>query len=188
MGQKWAHMVAMALLVVGGLNWGLLGLSAGRLDAFRPLGSWGRIVAHVLVGMAALWVAGRRDTYLPFLGETVIPCAILADRVPEHADKEVHVDGLKPGAKVLFWAAEPATEGLARIRTWQQAYLEFANAGVATVDGEGRAVFHIRKPAGYVVPGGRGLTAHVHWRICGSGSEDGAAGMLGPVQTLPVGV
>ena len=186
--DKWLHIVAMALLVIGGLNWGLLGLSAGRLDVFRPLGSWGRIVAHVAVGLAALWVAFRRDTYLPFLGETVMPCAFLADRVPDHADKEVHVDGLKPGAKVLYWAAEPATEGLARIRTWQQAYLDFANAGVATVDGDGHAVFHVRKPAGYVVPGGRGLTAHVHWRICGGGAEDGAAGMLGPVQTVPVGV
>jgi uncharacterized membrane protein YuzA (DUF378 family) len=185
---KWAHIVAMVLLIVGGLNWSLIGLTSGRWNLFRPLGYYPHMAAHVLVGLAALWVAFRRDTYLPFLGETVMPCSVLQDRVPEHADKEVHVDGLKPGAKVLFWAAEPATEGLARIRTWQQAYLDFANAGVTTVDGDGHAVFHIRKPAGYVVPGGRGLTAHVHWRVCSGTTEDGAAGLLGPVQTLPVGV
>jgi hypothetical protein len=182
--DKWAHIVAMVLLVVGGLNWGSFAAFGARGDIFRLLGPIGRVIAHGLVAVAALWVAFRRDTYLPFLGETVMPCSVLMDRVPEHADKEVHVDGLTPGAKVIFWAAEPATEGLARIRTWQQAYLDYANAGVATVDGAGHAVFHVRKPAGYVVPGGRGLTAHVHWRVCG----EGAGGMLGPVQTTPVGV
>ena len=183
MWQAWTHLVAMVLLVVGGLNWGLLGLSRGRLDLLRPLGRWGSLIVHVAVGVAALWVAFKRDTYLPFLGRTAMPCSILSDRVPEHADKQVHVDGLEPGAKVVYWAAEPATEGLARIRTWQQAYLDYANAGVATVDGDGHAVFHVRKPAGYVVPGGRGLTAHVHWRVC-----QGGEGMLGPVQTVPVGI
>ncbi len=184
MWDKWAHIVAMFLLVVGGLNWGFVAVFGVRGDIFRHLGAIGRAIAHALVAVAALWVAFRRDTYLPFLGETVMPCSVLMDRVPDHADKEVHVDGLTPGAKVIFWAAEPATEGLARIRTWQQAYLDYANAGVATVDGDGHAVFHVRKPAGYTIPGGRGLTAHVHWRVCGAGPD----GMLGPVQTTPVGV
>jgi len=107
------------------------------------------------------------------LGETVLPCSLLQERTPEHADTDVHVSELEPGAKVLFWAAEPATDGLAKIKDWQRAYLEFANAGVTRVGADGHATFRIRAPQ----PLKGRLESHVHWRVCRDG------GMIGPVQT-----
>ena len=176
MFNKWLHLIAMILVVVGGLNWGAVGLFG--FDIVRAI--FGRSVVasivYVLIGVAALVVATSRDSYLPFLGETVMPCSVLEDRVPDHADTEVSVSGLTPGAKVLFWAAEPATEGLARIRDWRRAYLDFANAGVATVDAGGHAILRVRKPQSYTVPLKGAIDSHVHWRVCG---DDG---MLGPVQ------
>jgi len=73
--------------------------------------------------------------------------------------------------------AEPATDGLARIKDWRQAYLDYANAGVTRADGAGVAVLVIRKPQPYTVPVKGRLESHVHWRVCEGG------GMLGPVQT-----
>jgi len=136
----------------------------------------------ILAAIAALYVGLHRDTYLPFLGEAVLPCSLLKEQIPEHADTEVTVSGLTPGAKVLYWAAEPSkeTKGLDSLKNWQQAYLEFANAGVARVSADGHVVLRIRKPQPYTVPLKGRLEAHVHWRVC----KDG--GMVGPVQTTPV--
>ena len=168
--MKKVHMLAIALLVIGGV----LGLWCWRKRSL-----WGNVLA-VLIALAALYIGAQRDSYLPFLGESVIPCSVLQDKTPEHADLDVTVDHLKPGAKVIFWAAEPATEGLAKIQNWQRAYLELANAGIATVTEAGTATLRIRKPQPYTVPLMGRLESHVHWRSC----QDG--GFLGPVQTTVV--
>lgn len=177
---KWANLVAMAILVAGTV----ISFAVGRK-------TW----AAALMLLVALWIGLNRNSYLPFLGPTVMPCSLLANRIPEHADTEVRVDGLKPGATVMYWAAErlltqpdslgnwrslpaeSATDGLARIKDWRQAYLDFANAGVTRADDAGVAVLVIRKPQPYTVPVKGRLESHVHWRVCEGG------GMLGPVQT-----
>lgn len=170
MWMKKVHMVAIALLVLGGF----LGLYCWRKRSLA-----GNALA-VLIALAALYIGTQRDSYLPFLGETIVPCSILQDKVPEHADVETILTDLKPGAKVIFWAAEPATERLGGINDWRRAYLELANAGVATVCPAGKAVLRIRKPQPYTVPLMGRLESHVHWRVC----QDG--GGLGPVRTTAV--
>jgi hypothetical protein len=177
--NKYAYLGAMALILIGGLNWGFVG--ALKLDVVQAITgrSISRII-YVVVGISALWLIFRRDTYLPFLGETVMPCSAIQARVPDHADKEVILHGLKPGAKILYWASEPATQGLATINTWQQAYLDFANAGVAIVDDGGHVSLRIRSPQPYTVPMYGRIERHVHWRQCGDG------GMLGPVNHQPI--
>jgi hypothetical protein len=163
---KWANLVAMAILVGGTI----VSIAVGRK-------TW----AAGLMLIVALWIGLNLYSYLPFLGPTVMPCSLLANRIPEHADTEVRVDGLTPGATVIYWAAEPslgepATDGLARIKDWRQAYLDFANAGVTRADDAGVAVFVVRKPQPYTVPVRGRLESHVHWRVC-------EGHMLGPVQT-----
>jgi uncharacterized membrane protein YuzA (DUF378 family) len=175
--KKWTHLVATALVVVGGLVWGIYGLfGVNAVAAVLGRGILARIV-YVLVGIAAIVVAVDRASYLPFLGETVMPCSLLSERVPENADASVEINGLTPGTKVLYWATEPATEGLARIVDWRRAYLDFANAGVTMADGTGRAMLRVRRPQPYTVPVAGRLEAHVHWRACGD------SGLVGPVRT-----
>ena len=173
------HFVAMILVMVGSFNVGILLLTKMNLIQSLLGLTFARLVYGV-IGLAALYVAFQRETYLPFLGETVIPCAVLQEQVPENADTDVSVHGLVPGAKVLYWASEPATDGLARITDWRKAYLEFANAGVAIVDEGGHVVLRIRKPQPYVVPLKGRIETHVHWRTCGD------TGFLGPVETTPI--
>lgn len=173
---KWLHLVAMVLVIVGGLNWGSVGLFG--LDLVRFVFGRGIIARaiYIVVAISAVILAVDRASYLPFLGETVMPCSILQERVPDHADTEISLHGQKPGAKILYWATEPATEGLARIVDWRRAYLDFANAGVTTVDAAGHATLRTRKPQPYTVPMKGRIEAHVHWRVCGND------GLLGPVQ------
>ena len=171
------HMLAILLLVIGGVNWGLIG--AFKVDLVAKLLGKGVVArtVFILVGLAALSVAFNRDTYLPFLGKTLVPCSVLTDRAPPGATREVKVT-VNPGAKVLFWAAEPAAEHLKHINDWQKAYTDYENAGVSTADANGNAVLKVRDPQAYNVPVKGRLEPHVHFRECGHG------GWLGRVRTV----
>jgi len=176
-GMKVAHMIATILLIIGGLNWGSKAILGKDLIS-KLLVDFPMVyrVIFGLVGLAAIALMFHRDTYLPFLGETVMPCSVLAEKTPDGADTTVHVT-VEPGAKVLFWASEPGMEPLQHVNTWQEAYLKFANAGVTTADSSGRATLRVRQPQAYIVPLKGTLQPHVHYRVCRGG------GMMDPVQT-----
>lgn len=56
--MKWAHVVAFTLLVVGGVNWGLIGLLNFNLVS-AILGSWPMLeqLVYILVGVSAVYLA-----------------------------------------------------------------------------------------------------------------------------------
>jgi uncharacterized membrane protein YuzA (DUF378 family) len=61
--MKVLHMIGFILVVIGGLNWGLVGLGwlAGNADwnvVHMILGSWPQLegIVYVLVGLSALWL------------------------------------------------------------------------------------------------------------------------------------
>ncbi len=174
------HKAAMVVLIVGALNWlsvGAFGYNAvGKALGAKSIATRG---VYILVGVAALLVMFNRDTYLPFLGETVLPCSALPEQLPEGADTQIQVT-VEPGAKVLYWAAEPSTEGLKGLVDWRKAYLKFMNVGVVKASAEGVATLHVRNPQPYVVPWKGRLEPHIHFRVCGD------SGMMGRIKTVYV--
>ena len=175
--QKKVFMVAMSLVLIGALNWGLIGIvNVNAVQLLLGKGVIARIV-YTLVGLAALAIAFNRDTYLPFLGETHLPCSVLAERTPPGATVTIQVQA-EPDAKVLYWAAEPETERLEKINDWRKAYLSYENAGVTIADSAGVATLKVRKPQPYMVPYKGQLEPHIHFRVCGE------RGFLGRVKTV----
>jgi protocatechuate 3,4-dioxygenase beta subunit len=85
---------------------------------------------------------------------------------------------VRPGAKVVFWAAEPANEDLMNVNDYRAAYLEYRNAGVATADADGNATLKVRTPQGYTVPMKGQLPPHIHYRECAE------RGMMKPIVTV----
>jgi uncharacterized protein len=174
-------MLPVLLVLIGALNWGLIG--AFQFDLVQFLAGLVQIpevatAAYLVVGLSAVYLATRRDTYLPFLGKSAFPCGPLTEKVPAGANVSVTVQ-VKPNSNVVYWAAEPGQD--AYENPWI-AYDTYANSGVARSDSSGKAVLRVRKPAGYGVQkfGGlfkKALKPHVHYRVC---TYDG---MLGPVQT-----
>lgn len=165
--------LAALLLVIGGIKMGLSGLDG----SVTVMGYRVPTAFLLLVGVAALGVAFCRDFYLPFLGESVMPCSVLEPKVPENADTEVKVL-VKPGDKVLYWASEPANESMKELKDWRHAYLGYKNAGVAIADADGFAALQVRHPQPYTVPMKGNLEAHVHYRVC---MHDG---FIGSVKTV----
>lgn len=174
--SKMVHKVAVVLLVVGALNWGLVGgFRINLVERLLGKGSIGARIIYILVGIAALSVAFNRDTYLPFLGESVFPCSVLPDQVPAGATRTVQVK-VEPHSKVVYWASEPADGN--DVKNYKDAYRQYLNAGVATADMTGVATLKVREPQPYTVPFKGRLDSHVHFRVCGP------EGFIGRIKTV----
>ena len=77
---------------------------------------------------------------------------------------------VKPNAKIIYWASEPANDKLKDVQSWKDAYKHFENAGVVTANQDGVALLKVRPPQSYNVPMRGKIENHVHYRIC---DEDG---------------
>lgn len=177
--MKWFNMFVILLVLIGGLNWlsiGLLGIDAVRLGLAPRHAKW----IYTIIGVAALSLVFRRDIYLPFLGETIVPGGALAEKTPQNANEQVTITTI-PNAKVLYWAAEPNPTQGKDVPEWNEAYSEYENSGVTVADGAGNAILRFRgPPQSYRVPIMGQLEPHVHFRICNE------HGIMGPVQIKKV--
>jgi len=178
--KGYLKMLPIVLVLVGALNWGLVGTM--QFDLVQYLARSVQIpqvatALYVAVGLAAVYLASKRDTYLPFLGKSVFPCGPLVEKAPSDADVSVTVQ-VQPNSNVVYWASEPNQDIYAN--PWI-AYDKYANSGVARSDVTGKAVLKVRSPGGYKVNKfgvfEKALKPHVHYRVC---TYDG---MMGPVQT-----
>jgi uncharacterized membrane protein YuzA (DUF378 family) len=172
-------LVSMGLLVASALNWFFLAIF--DVNALETLfGTTIARVLYILVGIAAISIMFFRDSYLPFLGPMVAPCSVLQNREPPGATKSVKV--LVPAnGKVVYWAAEPASENLKSVKTALEAYQKYENAGVTTANADGIAILKVRDPQSYTVPFMGKLESHVHYRVCGD------SGFMGRVNTAYIG-
>lgn len=161
---RWAALAAVILLVFGQA----LGTFAGIRRA-AP-GWW-----LTLLGTAGLvYILMDKTTFLPFLGETVLPPSVLRVATPTESTIDVTVKAPRRATHVVYWAA--ASKGDI-IPTPQAAYDGFSNAGVVAVV-NGTAVLPLQCPAAYKVPmRNKTLPKHVHYRAV---YPDG---FLGRVQT-----
>jgi len=174
--QKKVFAITLFMLVFSGINWGLFAIfKTDIISSLFGKGSIATRIFYIFLALSALYVGLSRDTYLPFLGPTVLPCSILTERVPDKADLKVRI--IAPvGKKVLYWAANPGPKD--STKTWQSAYGTYENAGVAIAGEDGSALLQVQRPQSYWVPPGRKLEPHVHYRICSDN------GMMGPVKSL----
>jgi uncharacterized membrane protein YuzA (DUF378 family) len=175
--MKWFHILVIGLVLLGALNWltiGTMGVDIPRYFLAPRYAKW----VYITIGVAALFLIFRRDMYLPFLGETVLPGGALTVKTPQNANDQVTIRTV-PKAKVVYWAAEPNPTQGKDVPNWERAYSEFDNSGVAEADEQGNAILRFRgPPQSYTVPLMGKLSPHVHFRICD------AHGITGPVQSL----
>lgn len=163
--KKRLEMLTLLLIVIGALNWGLVGLFNFNLVSFigKHTFSWVEKFVYILVGVSSLVHIVSRNFYLSFLGESVFPCNSMLPKTPEHADTEVKIT-TTPNSNVVYWAAETHKEVMEN--PWV-AYAEYSNAGVTRSDVNGVAVLKFRTPASYKVAHGlKTLAPHVHYRVC----------------------
>ncbi len=175
--KKRIEILTLFFIVVGALNWGLVGFFDFNLVAFIAKHSfvWIEKVVYIIVGLSSLIHIISRNYYLSFLGESVFPCDSMVEKTPENADTKVKIQ-TTPNANVVYWAAETHKE--VSKNPWI-AYAEYSNAGVTRSDVNGVAVLKFRTPGSYKVAHGyKTLNPHVHYRVCKF------PGMLSEVETI----
>ena len=158
--------VLIVLVLIGSLNWGLIGL----FD-FNLVKSFGSLfgqnlqipitkIIYIIISMAALVLLAQRDTYLPFLGRTIMPQPI-REYKPSGKLKIRVIQNLPPNVKVIYWAAHSSNKV---IDNPYDAYGDYRNQGVTKTDENGKAILQFRMPSSYNVPYKGTLTPHVHYR------------------------
>lgn len=174
--NKKLYMVVITFVIVGGLNWLLIGTTG--IDGVKAvLGRKLASIIYIVVGVCALLLALKRDVYLPFLGQTLLPSATLSAKTPQGANDTLTLK-TRPGAKVVYWAAEPDAHKTGVAATWKEAYGTYENSGVVKADDMGVALLRIRgPPQPYKVPIHGTLKPHVHFRV------EEKNGFFGRVQT-----
>lgn len=123
----------------------------------------------ILVVIALFYVFSNRDTYLPFLGPTVLPTSVFKDYRQEKFDKKISVEvtndhKMNKPIKIVYWAAgKSADEKLSP----QDAYKNFENYGVSPIINN-TADLYIQCPSSYIVTRFghiKHLPKHLHYRI-----------------------
>jgi uncharacterized membrane protein YuzA (DUF378 family) len=178
------RMIAIALIIVGGINWLLVAFGYNLVELLNR--SLSRIfhkqlsvdkLIYVIVGVCAIVLAFDRTLWLPFLGESVMPSALIPVTANSTSANAVKVQvKVSPNTKVAYWAAKPGDNPDTPV---MDAYGKYDNSGVVMSDEKGDATIVVEKGTEYTVPSGKQLKSHVHYR-----ELSGEYGMIGPVKTV----
>ena len=104
----------------------------------------------------------KRDTFLPFLGKTVMPTSVIPLRENKYQDDTIKIK-VKPNSKVIYWITKKLDSNNHNV--WK-AYDDYSNSGVVMADKNGVAILKLQKGSGYMVPWGgeKYIPPHVHYR------------------------
>jgi uncharacterized membrane protein YuzA (DUF378 family) len=177
------HMFLMALVIIGSINWGTTALGYNIVEhlsnyiniLFKTTLHLDKII-YLLVAISAILLASKRDTWLPFLGISVLPDAIIPLSHPTPTDKIIKIKTL-PNVKIAYWAALNKGDKTPVI----VAYNNYENSGVVMSDENGNASFPILTGSGYTLPSGKVLSRHLHYRIIGNSENKG---MMNRIETI----
>lgn len=168
MGKVYLHKLALTLIIIGAINWGLVAFNINLVTIINDyinnlVGYQTNIdkLIYLIIAFAAIKVM-KRDTFLPFLGKTVMPTSIIPYKKNKYNKDSVKIH-VQPNAKVIYWAAKKLDSE--NYNVWK-AYDDYSNSGVVMSDKNGKAVLKLQKGSGYIVPwGNKYIPPHVHYRF-----------------------
>ena len=115
--------------------------------------------------MSVFYLVNKKQSYLPFLGETVIPLS-----VPEYKPINSKILTIidvedSEAVKVMYWGANPSATVF---NNHDLAYQNFTNAGIVSIVDKKATLYFNGCPAKYKVPkygfSEQLLPSHVHYR------------------------
>jgi hypothetical protein len=125
-------------------------------------------IIYFLAGISIILLSIKKQTWLPFLGDTIIPSTLLP--------KTKNVGDTTINTKVAYWSSLPSTDEKPSV---EKAYGDYTNAGVSKSDNNGFATLTFNKGTGYIVPSGKFIKPHIHYR-----ELNNEYSMIGPVKTV----
>ena len=170
------------LVIVGAINWGLTALDYNVVEKLNNglnslVGTKTSLdkIIYGAVAIAAIILALKRDSWLPFLGYTVMPSSLIPLK-ENKGDISVTIH-VRPNAKVAYWTTLPNKNS--EIPDVKTAYGNYSNSGVVMADKNGKATLVVAKGTSYIVPSGEHISRHIHYREL---SDEW--GMMKPIKTV----
>lgn len=177
------HIFLVGLIIIGSINYGtsLLGcnmikyLSNFMNNLFKSSLYLDKII-YFSIAVGSIYLAFKRDTWLPFLGNSVLPGAVIPLSQPTNTNMIVKIKTL-PNVKIVYWAALNKGDST----NVYLAYNNYENSGVVMSDKNGDASLPIMVGSGYTLPNGKVLPRHVHYRILDYSDNKG---MMSKIETI----
>jgi len=174
--------ILLLLVLTGCFNWGTTALGYNFVEIIKNLlnntlkmETYIDKIIYLLVAFAAIKLAMDKNFWLPFLGESVLPGSLIPlKEVVGDTTVEVKV---KPNTRVAYWASLP--QKTTKIPLVEEAYSDFKNSGVVLSNKDGVAKLIVNKGTNYIVPSGKKIPRHIHYR-----ELDQVYGMMGALQTI----
>lgn len=167
------YLLAMLLVVIGGLNWGSIGIFGKNLvEELNKLtfkNEWFSRSVYIIVAIAALYLLFKKHSFAPFKGPTVMPVDNMQFN-RTYSDMSVRVDA--PNAiGVVYWASHPTSViGIAGEKNIMDSYDDYLSSGYVPIDSDGKATlfFQCSKSGGLNPP-----KKHIHYRLIYAHGENG---------------
>lgn len=177
------RMFLTGFVILGALNYGLTALDYNliemgntKIDQYFNKKSYFNIILYSMIGVSGLFLMFQTTTWLPFLGPCAFPTkGLIPDKVNSLGTKIIKVN-VKPNTRVAYWASIPVLNN--NKPDVEDAYADFSNSGVVTSDRNGVAELSIAPGTSYIVPFGKEIPKHVHYR-----ELDNRLGMMGELKT-----
>ena len=132
-----------------------------QVNAITLQRSWWTALITTSALAGSLYLGFDRNTWLPFLGEGIVPYTLLRKGTPSDATIGVKVTTDTNAVMCMYWAS--SSKSAVTDDPWT-AYAGFANAGVVEVE-NGTALLLLDCPGQYKVPRkSKPLPKHVHYR------------------------
>ena len=175
------HMVSIIILLVFSVVYSLLILLSYNIYPMIK-------ILSIIVLIASIYIGANRNTYLPFLGRSVIPPAVfLQEKVP-HGSNVSYIltltdENAVDGAYVLYWGALHADVKNDKPKPNPiEAYGDYSNTGIVRVKDK-KATLFFNCPGKYNVGSviSQTLERHIHYRVIKPNDP-----MMSPVYTAYV--
>ncbi len=178
------HMALMSLILLGAFNTAsnifyekniIFLLSAFINNTLKINVPFDKFI-YLLILIASIIVIVKRETWLPFLGTSVFPDALIPLKTPFRTNSNITIK-TRPNSKIAYWSSQPGDkESNIDVIT---AYGDYSNSGVVMSDNNGVAILPILIGTGYIVPTGKYIQRHVHYRVLGM-----PYGLIGKIKTV----
>lgn len=178
------RMLLLAIVFIGAINWGTTAIGYNLVELLSttlnktfnsniPINN----IIYIIVALAAIKLASDKTTWLPFLGMGVLPSNLIPLTKPtSDNNKKINIKTY-PNKKIAYWTAMPSVNS--EIPDVEEAYSDYSNSGVIMSNDKGEATIEIKEGSSYVVPSGKVIPKHVHYRIVGL-----PYGMISKIETV----
>jgi hypothetical protein len=176
------HFYTMPLLLIMVINYTLTSYN-NKYDVFYYLNNNNvKKLILSLLSLYALYLLFDIKTYLPFLGETVLPSKLLcnnknnSDIINNNNLIHLKIKTDMDTEKIVWWAADKEDDKRV-INNPKEAYKNYNNSGISLVD-NGHTEVVLLCPKSYIA-GGNELPKHLHYR-------ESKKDVLGDVKTIDI--